>query len=144
MSGTVIGSATDYLETALLQHSLAIAAWPMPVAVYLGVCITAPTDAAAGSPPPGGSAYVRMAVTFMLASGRSDLCVNSATLEWPAATADWGLVGWYEVWTALSGGNRLYWGPIVDPADMVTPVTRRVDAGDILRAPIGSIAIAAD
>jgi hypothetical protein len=145
MSGTLQpGSATDYLETALLQHSLAIVAMAFPAAVYLAVTTTEPTDADAGSAPAAGGGYVRRLVTFALAAGRTDLAVNAATVEWLPATADWGVVGWFEVWSAVTGGNRLYWGPMVDPVDLVTPVTRLIEAGDILRVPIGAIAILAD
>jgi hypothetical protein len=137
------GSATDYLETQLLQHTLRIAPMPEPAAIYMVLCLTAPTDSTPGQEVSGGG-YVRMAATFALVSGRTDAVANTATVEWPPAGTAWGTVGWAEIWDAATAGNRLYWGPLVDPTDMVTPITRVIQTQDIMRVPLGSYLITAD
>ena len=142
MSGTT-GSATDYLETAVLQHTLGILTMPLPATLYLGLCTAVPSDAAPGTAVVGGS-YARMPVTFGMVAGHNDQAANLLTIEYPAATAAWGTVGWLEVWDNLSAGNRLYWGPTVDPTDLVTPITRSVQTGDIMRIPAGTVIITAD
>jgi hypothetical protein len=134
------GNATDYLEPLVLQHTLGIAAMPMPAVLYVGLCTTAPSDVTQGVEVAGGG-YTRIAATFAMSSGYA---TNDTTLEWPAATAPWGNVGWAEIWDAPLAGNRLYWLPLVDPADMVTPVTKSVATGDIMRFPAGDLRISCD
>lgn len=135
------GSATSYLETAVLGHTLGFAAMTMPTAVYIGLDTSAPTAAAAGTEVAGGG-YTRMAATFAM-STPPNIAANTATISFPTATAAWGAVGWFELWSAATGGNRLYWGPLVDPADGVTPITRNVLSGDIMRFTAGVIQVQA-
>lgn len=137
------GNATDYLETKLLEHTLAIAAFPKPATVWIALCISTPTDATKGTEVSGGG-YVRMQATFAQQAGRTDTYVNSATIEWPTATAPWGVVSHTEIWDAATAGNRLFWEPLVNPADMVTPVTKDVQAGDTLRIQPGGLRVSAD
>lgn len=137
------GSATLYTEQGVLGHTLAFATMAHPTGVFIGLAASAPppTAATAGSEITGG-AYARQPVTFAL-STPSNMAANSATLEFPPATATWGTIGYFEVWDALTTGNRLYWGPLVDPADGVTPITRNVMSGDIVRFSAGIIQIKA-
>lgn len=136
------GSATNYLRTKVLGHTLGFAAYAMPPAPWIGLTVTAPTAAAGGQEVAGG-AYVRMQGTFAMVVASTDHAANQATLEWPAATAGWGNLGWFELWDALTGGNRLYWGPLVDPTDGVTPIVRTILTGDIMRIPAGLLTVQA-
>ncbi len=138
------GSATDYLEGGLLAHSLGITAFPMPGAIFVALCQTAPTDAAPGAAPadPG---YTRMAAPFIMGSGQPATASNNTVVQFPPATVDWpSPVGWFELWDAVNGGNRLYWGEIVDPADPTVPIQRQVFYGDIVRVPLGTLIVSAD
>jgi hypothetical protein len=65
------------------------------------------------------------------------------TRRFPAATANWGPIGWFEIWSALTAGNRLFWGPLVDPTDGVTQLTRTVLGGDIVRFTAGVVQVQA-
>lgn len=138
------GSATDYLRQRVLSHSLGFGAFAMPAQVFMAICTTAtpPTSATPGSEVVGGG-YTRRQGVFVAVGGRPDLATNSATVDWPAATSGWGTVGYIEVWDALAGGNRLYWGPLLDPADNVTLITRTVLTGDIMRMPAGNFSVQA-
>jgi hypothetical protein len=137
------GSATDYLENAILQHTLRMQVMAMPPGCFVALCVTPSSDSTAGTEVVGGG-YVRLLGQFRMVVGRNDAAANSFTLEWPAATAPWGAVGWLEVWDAVTAGNRLYWGPMVDPVDLVTPILRLIQTGDILRVPAGGLLITAD
>jgi hypothetical protein len=103
-----------------------------PSSVWLGLCTAQPSASIAGSEVAGGG-YARRQMVFALASSPPNVAANTATVEFPVATAPWGTIGWFELWDATSGGNRLYWGPLVDPADGITPITRDVQTGDIVR-----------
>lgn len=136
------GSATDFLRPAVLRHTLGVAAYTMPPTVYVALCTTAPTASTGGAEVTGGG-YARMSATFALVSGRSDQAANVSTIEWTPATTAWGSVGWFELRDAVSAGNRLYWGPLVDPADMTTPIVKNIGISDIFRLPAANLVVQA-
>ena len=143
-SVTMPGSATDYLRQRVLSHSLAFGAYTMPVNIYVGLCTSAPNATAGGTEISGaGTGYARQRPVFALSAGRTDLAVNTATVEYAPASTNWGAIGYFELWDALTAGNRLYWGPLVDPTDGVTPIVRNINAGDILRLAANQLAVQA-
>lgn len=128
------GSATDYLRQRVLGHTLAFGAFTMPTGTFVGLTTTVPSASAGGSEvPTSGTGYARRPATFAMSAGRSDLASNTASVEFAPATSNWGSIGYFELWDAATAGNRLYWGPLVDPSDGVTPVVRSINSGDILR-----------
>ena len=142
MSGSAtLGSATLYLQQAVLGHTLGFAAMVMPAALFVGLDTTAPT-ATTGGAEVQGNGYARQAATFAL-STTPNVAANVATVAFPEATAPWGVIGWFELWDALTAGNRLYWGPLVNAADGVTPVLRSVLGGDIVRLSAGTVQVQA-
>lgn len=139
------GSATLTTEQNVLGHTLGYRPMTMPAGVFIGLCAAAPTPTSttAGSEV-AGNGYARQVVSFALATTvANNVSANTATIEFPAATASWGGLGWFELWDAATAGNRLYWGPLVDPTDGVTPITRTVLAGDIVRFTAGVIQVRA-
>jgi len=138
------GSATDYLRQRVLSHSLSFGAFTMPTGVYVGLCTSAPSATTGGAEiPTAGSGYARQHPTFALSAGRTDLAVNTAVAEFPPATTNWGAIGYFELWDAVTAGNRLYWGPLVDPTDGMTPIIRNINAGDILRLSVNQLSVQA-
>jgi hypothetical protein len=143
MSGS-LGSATDLMEWAILSHTLGISPFTMPPALFVGLCTTRPSDIVGGTELVGGS-YARQMVTFVMQTPTpSDRAFNAASVEWPPATVAFQGVGWWELWSSIMGGQRYYWGTLVDPADNVTPITRNIAVGDILRISAGSLVVTAD
>lgn len=138
------GSATTTLEAAVLDHTLGVAAMTMPTGVFIALCQAAPPPTAA---TPGtevtGTGYQRMAATFARTTPPPTISANSATIEFPVAGVAWGTIGFFEIWSALTAGTRLYWGPLVDPVDGVTPITRNILGGDIVRFTAGVIQVQA-
>jgi hypothetical protein len=138
------GSASIGLEQALLGHSLGFAPMASPTQVYVALCLAAqpPSETVRGLEASGGG-YVRTPATFALISGPSNIAANTTSVEFQQATSSWGVVGFFELWDAASGGNRLYWGQLVDPADFTTPLTITVSAGDIVRFSAGTLGVQA-
>jgi hypothetical protein len=138
------GSATTFLEGAVLGHTLGFAAMTMPATIFIALSMATPppTAGTGGTEPPGANGYARQAASFAI-STPANLAANTTTISFPAATAAWGSIGYFEIWSALTAGNRLYWGPLVDPADGTTPITRTVQAGDIVRLQAGTIQVRA-
>ncbi len=135
------GSATLDLERLLLGHTLAIAPMPTLSRVYVALCQTAPTETAGGIEASGG-AYARAAATFALMSSPSNAASNAATVEFLPATSAWGTIGYFEIWTQPTGGTRLYWGQLTDPADGV-PIEIDVTTGDTVRFSPGTLMVQA-
>ncbi len=135
------GSASLDLERSLLQHTLAIAPMPVLGRVYVALCLTAPTETASGVEASGGG-YSRTPATFALMASPSNAASNASSVEFLAATSAWGTIGYFEIWTAATGGTRLYWGQLLDPADGV-PIEMDVAAGDIVRFSAGALVVQA-
>lgn len=111
------GSFSDYLAPRILDHVLRNTAYTPVATVYLELSTTVPTDAG-GVTPPAGGAYARTAITFAAASGRQ--IQNTATVTFPAATADWGtIVGW-AIYDAGAGGNILFHGEFLATSKVFT------------------------
>jgi len=135
------GSASLDLERQLLGHTLAIAPMPTLGRVYVALCLSAPTETAGGIEASGGG-YSRMPATFALMSSPSNAASNAASVEFVPATSAWGTIGYFEIWTQVTGGTRLYWGPLTDPVDGV-PIEMDVTTGDVVRFSAGALIVQA-
>jgi hypothetical protein len=122
-------SKTDYSEDLVLTWLMTTGAVTRPTAWYVALTTTTPTDAAAGTEVTGGD-YARVAATFAAPSGGSTS--NSSTVTFPTATANWGTVTHFEVWDALSGGNRLRWGALDTSEAVTTGQTPSFAAGALI------------
>jgi hypothetical protein len=121
---------SNYLENALINVTLRATAYTAPTTVYVGLYTSDPTDANTGTEVSGGS-YVRTAVTFGAPS--DGVTTNSAAVEFPQATADWGVVGWIGILDASTSGNLLYHSPL--------DVSKTISSGDVLRISIGALSV---
>jgi hypothetical protein len=135
------GSASLDLERLMLGHTLAIAPMPTLARVYVALCQTAPTEAAGGEEVTGAG-YARPAATFTLLAVPANAAANATAVDFAPATGDWGTVTHFEIWTQATGGTRLYWGQLVDPADSV-PIEIEVTAGNVLRFSPGTLVVQA-
>jgi hypothetical protein len=137
-------NASNYLETQLLQHVLGVASFAQPAALYVGLFTSAPGDGGGGTEV-AGSGYVRRALGTMSVAGSDPTeATNTALIEWPPATASWGTVSHAAIFDASSAGNLLFWFPLVDPDDFVTPLSKTVAKGDVFRIAVGQLKIRAD
>jgi hypothetical protein len=137
-----MSNASLGLEQQILQHTLGIAPMAATTQVYVALCqaAPAPTEATGGVEVSGGG-YARQRATFALLASPPDMAANTISLEFPRTTADWGTLGYFELWPELTGGSRLYWGPLVDPTDTATPLTLNVVLGDVVRVAAGALTV---
>ncbi|MFN6304871.1 MAG: hypothetical protein ACK42H_21985 [Planctomycetota bacterium] len=96
---------SNYLENALINATLRNTSYTSPTTVYLALYTDDPTDADTGTEISGGS-YARQSITFGAPSNGTS--TNSAAIEFPAATANWGVVTHVGIRDALTSGNLLY------------------------------------
>ena len=120
-----MSAMSDYLENKLVDLTLRGQAFTAPATLYVSLHTGATTDAGGGTEVTGGS-YARVAVTASLAnfagtqsaasttasSGTGGATSNNSTITFPAPTANWGLVGWFGIWDASTGGNLLFHGAL--------------------------------
>ena len=123
---------TDYLEEKLLAHTFSATAYTSPTTVYVALYTVAPTDSTTGTEVTGG-AYVRKAAAFTTTGNEA---TNSAAIEYPTATADYGTVVAVAVLDALTSGNMLAFASLA--------VNKTISTGDVLRIPAGDLDITLD
>ena len=125
-------SFSNTYETLVLQYTFTNASVTRPTAWYLGLFTSAPGEAGGGTEVSGGS-YVREAVTC---SVTGDTATNTAAIEWPVATADWGTITHVAVFDASTGGNQIAYAALT--------ASKVISTGDVIRIPAGDLDITLD
>ena len=83
-------------ETAVLT--------PLTTTAYVSLHTADPGTT--GASEVSGGAYARQGpVAFANAGNEPTVASNSAILTFPAATATWGTIGWFGIWTAATAGT---------------------------------------
>lgn len=122
---------STYLENALINATLRNTSYTSVATVYVGLHTADPTDAGTGTEVSGGS-YARTAVTFGAPS--DGVSTNSAAVEFPQATGNWGTVSHIGIWDASSTGNLLY--------HTALDTSKTIEVGDIFKIASGSLSVA--
>lgn len=134
-------SATDYLETSLLNHVFNDPAWTPPGTYYVGLFSGTRSDDALGGltevSTAGGTNYAR--VSFVpadigAATGTSPVTKTvTAVLTFPEAGASWGTPNHYAVLDSatVGAGNPLFVQAITTP--------KAIGAGDTPRIPANTL-----
>lgn len=136
---------STYLATAILNAAYRQQAFPSIAQVYVGLFTAAPTDAGGGTevPTSGGTNYARAAITFGAPAGTPPTIENEEVV-FNVAAASWGTLTHIGLFDAASGGNLLDWQAIVDPGDMVTPISVGVGVGERFVLAAGNVTISED
>ena len=125
-------SFSDTYETHVLNYLFTAGSVTRPTAWYVGLQTSSNTDGTPGSEV-SGNAYVRKAVTLTVSG---NLATNNSTVEWSAATGNWGTVTSLAVYDSLTGGNQIAHSDLTAPKDVST--------GDVFRIPAGLLDINLD
>ena len=125
-----MSAASDFLEDKLLDHTLryGTAPYTAPSTVYCALFTSNSnlennTIASADEVTTTDSAYARIAVTFGNAASGGSIS-NSASVTFPTATADWGVVTTIALMDGATAGagNVMYYGDLT--------VSKNVTIGD--------------
>lgn len=141
---------TNYLRNKLVDWALRAQSFAPPATVYIALVSTTPSAGVAGTPL-SGTGYARQAVTSSLlnwsgtqgagsttaSSGTSGTTSNNAVIDYGTAGSDWGTATHWEIWDSLAGGNRLWWGEIVDGVGV--PTSRTIVTGDPVSFPVSAL-----
>ena len=123
-------SFTNFLETEILDHVFAGAAYTAPTTKYLAL-FTALADGEAGSVTEvSGGGYARQSVAFTTSGNTTS---NNAAVEFPTATANYGTVTHVGVYDASSSGNLMAYAALSS--------NKTIETGDVFRVPSGDLDI---
>ena len=123
-------SFTNFLETEILDHVFAGAAYTAPATKYLAL-FTAIADGEAGSVTElSGDAYARQTVAFTTSGATTS---NNAAVEFPTATGSWGTVTHVGVYDASTSGNLMCYATLAS--------SKVIGTGDVFRVPSGDLDI---
>ena len=128
-----MGQLSNYLENALINATLLGTAYTSPATVYLALYTSDPTDADTGTEVSGG-AYARQSIAFGAPS--NGVATNSANVNFPQATANWGTVSHIGIRDASTAGNLLYYAPLTTARSILT--------GDTLSFLTGQVSVTLD
>ena len=133
------GSKSDAFEADVLKAALGLATsiiTTTPITTYVGLLTVAPTDSTGGTEVSGGS-YARVSNAFKWPTPTSGAALsNNAVITFPTATAGWGTVVAFGIYSASSAGSLLYWGDLT--------VSRTVLTGDTPQFAVGTLTLSED
>ena len=123
-------SFSNFLETEILDHVFAGAAYTAPTTKYLAL-FTAVADGEAGSVTEvSGGGYARQTVAFTTSGNTTS---NNAAVEYPTATANYGTVTHVAVFDASTSGNMMAYAALSS--------NKTIETGDVFRVPSGDLDI---
>lgn len=125
---------SNYLEKKLLEAAFRNVAYTLPTTVYVALFTAIPAGDGTGGTEVSGGSYARQAVTFGAATGGSPTTVtNSALVQYPTATANWGTIVGAGIYDAATAGNLMEMGSLT--------TSKTVNSGDSFAFPVGTYSI---
>mgnify|MGYP003118002385 FL=1 len=121
---------SDYLEDKVLKHVFAGSAYSAPSTLYAALYTVAPTDTGGGTEVSGG-AYARQSAAFSVSGTDPTTATNSAAIEYPTATANYGTVVAVGIFDASSSGNLMAYANLTSSKVVSTGDVFRFNAGDL-------------
>jgi hypothetical protein len=123
---------SDYLEDKVLDHVFGGVSYTAPATLYVALYTVAPDDTGGGTEVTTvGTAYVRQTATFTVSGTSPTTASNSAAIEYPTATANYGTVVAVGVLDASSAGNLLAYANLDTSKVVSSGDVFRFDAGDL-------------
>jgi hypothetical protein len=128
---------TDAMEQALLDHFLGKAAYTADTNHFVALSTTTPTEAGGNFTEPGAGAYARVstaAADWNSAAGTAPaISDNLNAITFPEATASWGTVTHFGIYSASTAGTLRCWGALA--------TSKAIDSGDTASFAAGALDI---
>ena len=121
---------SDYLDDIVLEHVFGCNAFTAPTTLYVALYTVAPSDTGGGTEVSGG-AYARQTGTFTVSGTNPTTASNTAAIEYPTATANYGTVVAVGILDASSGGNLLAYSTLDSSKVVSSGDVFRFNAGDL-------------
>ncbi len=108
---------------------------------YLALSTADPGETGGSMAEPSGGAYARQSIAksaagFTAATGTPTQVTNAAQINFPEASASWGTVTHWALFTAVTAGTFILSGSM--------DASKTIDIGDILQFAIGALKIRLD
>lgn len=130
-----MGSKTNYLENALLDHVLRHVAYTSPTTIYVGLFTVAPGEDGGGTELSTiGTGYIRKSSTF--GSALDGYTSNINTLTFGPATTSWGTIRAFGLFDSESDGYLLYY--------TTAAAEKTIETDDKIEIPVGGIVVNED
>lgn len=149
-----MASLSNYLRNKIVDWFHRAQAFTPPATVYIALYTSAPSAATAGTEvSTSGTGYARVGIASSLlnwagtdaalstavSTGTTGTTSNNSSVSYGTATTGWGTISHWEAYDAATGGNRLFYGTIVDGTGAASP--RSVAAGDPVSFPASALAV---
>ena len=121
---------SDYLEHKVLGHVFGGTSYTAPTTLYVALYTVAPSDTGGGTEVSGG-AYARQTGAFTVSGTNPTTASNTAAIEYPTATANYGTVVAVGVLDASSSGNLLAYSTLDSSKVVSSGDVFRFNAGDL-------------
>lgn len=122
------------IEQNILKHFLGQTAYTFVGTIYLALFTTTPTmPAGTGGVEVSGGAYARQPITFTASGSGPAVASNSALVQFPTATANWGTITGAGLYTAATGGT------LIDAGNLA--VSKVIGTGDTFAMPAGNYTV---
>jgi hypothetical protein len=121
-------AASTYLEKKILNHTLGVEAYAMPVYVEVGLFTSNPGPLDTGNEVPSDRGYFRLGISFSPAEETSagtgpSVCKNSSSLIFgPCTNTAWGVITHIGLYDNI--GNLLYYAALTE--------AKTINVGDTL------------
>jgi len=125
-------SFSNDFETRVLNYVFTTSSVTRPTAWHVALYPAAPRDTGGGNEVKDGG-YTRKEAAFTVSGNTAS---NSASVEYPTATAGYGTVTHIGVFDASSGGNLIAYAALT--------TSKAIDTGDVFRLPAGDLDITLD
>jgi hypothetical protein len=102
---------SDYLKNQVINHLLRNQAFTPPATLYLALFTAAPSSSGGGTEVSGGS-YARQVIALD-APSTPGVTQNTSDIVFPTPTANWGTITHGAVFDAVTAGNMLLFGAMV-------------------------------
>ena len=122
-------SATDYLESKLLDHVLRNTAYSQPAGLYMSLHTANPGDTGTASEVTGGS-YARQPIAFNASVPGSGQALSNGAVSFTSMPAT--TVTYFGIFDAVSGGNPLFDGPLSSAQTTTAGATLAFAAGQVI------------
>ena len=128
-----MGSFSDYLENAILDHVFKTASYSVPTNIYIALCLSTVAEDDTGSTLPteaSGGSYARKECQTWdaAASGATE---NTQVVTFAEATAVWGTITDFALVDHLTTGKLLGYGKLTTSKGIGTGDTAKFATGDI-------------
>lgn len=135
-----MGAFSDYSENKLIDHLLnngrALSYTP-PTTLYIALFTSSgglENNTAGSQTEVSGGGYARQSLngsTNYFTQAVAGATSNHADIEFPVATADWGVITHVAIMDALTDGNVLMWGALNSTKDIETGDRFTFTAGNL-------------